>query len=187
MNSLSKDKNSFFDQLQLRQAEIESSQSHLESLRNQNAELQFQIRESNDRIGLLTEELVDVRRDQESTMRAPSTSAQDLARHLAAAEAKYEMKLADLRRSLASVERERDEGEADWSQKLREKARETDELKKALASFSNIREQHEEVVSGLKAEIARLTAEVQLGQNQLAGMRLQTEKIKEAEVRSAPH
>jgi hypothetical protein len=49
----------------------------------------------------------------------PATSPEDVARLLSAAEAKHASKIADLKKNLAAVEKERNEGEADWSLKLR--------------------------------------------------------------------
>ena len=66
VRSLEGEKDEFFDQLQLRQAELESSRSRLESLEGQTTEFQYQLREANDRIALLTEELSDARREQET-------------------------------------------------------------------------------------------------------------------------
>jgi len=57
IRSLSTEKDSLFDQLQMRQAEVESSQSLLEVLQSQNTELQYQVREKDSRVALLSEEL----------------------------------------------------------------------------------------------------------------------------------
>jgi chromosome segregation ATPase len=136
VNTLSKDKNSFFDELQLRQAEVESSQFHLESLQSQNTEIQYQLREATDRLGLVNEELAEARRLQDSTLQGPATSAEDFANLHAMAEAKYELKIADFKRQLAIIERERSEGEVEWSRKVRDKAREVERLQSLLDCFT---------------------------------------------------
>lgn len=182
VNALSKEKNSIFEQLQLRQAELESSQFHAESLQSQNTELQYQLRESQDRIAVLNEELVEARREQESNVRVPVASPEDMARLLAAAEAKHASKIAELKKNLAAVEKERNEGEADWSLKLRQKTRETDELKQGLQSSAKFRGESEEVVRGLKEEIKRLGEEISSYQRQISGLQLQADKVKEIEV-----
>lgn len=176
----------FFDQLQLRQAEAESAQSHLESLQSQNTELQYQLRETNDRYTLLKDELAEVQREQESRSREPLTSASEVARLLSAAEAKYESKISDLKRNLRALEKERSDGEAEWSRKLRDKAREIDLLKKELGSATSTREHGEEAVAELKAEIDRLKEESRLLSDQLSQLRLSNSKVRDIEVRDFP-
>ncbi|KAG6381235.1 hypothetical protein JVT61DRAFT_5639 [Boletus reticuloceps] len=53
--NLTSENKSFFEQLELRQAELESSQCHAESLQAQNTELQFQLKELRERITLLND------------------------------------------------------------------------------------------------------------------------------------
>ena len=106
-------------------------------MRSQNTELQFQLREANDRVALLQEEFSDVRREQDVRVQSPGPSAEEVARLLAAAESKYEAKLGDLRRRLAEAERERDEGEAHWSKKFAERAKEVEDLKAMAAARSD--------------------------------------------------
>jgi chromosome segregation ATPase len=184
VNALSREKNSIFDQLQLRQAELESSQFHSQSLQSQNTELQYQLREYQDRIVVLNEELAETRREQDGKVRAPTTSAEDVARLLSAAEAKHEFKIDELRRNLAAVEKERNECEADWSRKLREKTRETDELKRVLQSSAKTRDEKEGVVGSLRAEVDRLREEVTSYQRQVSGLQLRADNIKDIEVGS---
>lgn len=130
----------------------------------------------------MNEELAESRREQECNVRVPATSPEDVARLLAAAEAKHASKIADLKKDLAAVEKERNEGEADWSLKLRQKTRETDELKMILQSSAKIRGESEEIVRGLKEEIQRLGEEISSYQRQISGLQLQAEKVKEIEV-----
>ncbi|KAF4623672.1 hypothetical protein D9613_001865 [Agrocybe pediades] len=154
LNNVTRDKNAFFDQLQLRQAEVESAQAHLESLQHQNSELQFQLREANDRLALLKEEYAELMREQETRSRDPVTSADEVARMISATEAKYEAKLADMRRSISILEKERSEGEADWSRKLKEKVKDLEDLKKVLGTATRSREADENVVNELKGQLA---------------------------------
>lgn len=182
LTSLTNDKNAFFDQLQLRQAELESSQFHLDSLQSQNTELQYQLRESEERFALLNDDITEVRREQDSRAREPTTSAEDVARLLSAAEAKYESKLADLRKNLNVVEKERNESEAQWSRKLREKVRENDELKQVLGSATKNRELDEGVVEKLKDQIKLLQEEVRLHQVEAAELRSQAVSLEDVEV-----
>ena len=132
MRILTSEKDDIFDQLQMRQAELESSQSTLESLQSQFVESQYQMREANDRIALLNEELAESRRDQVSRVQDRGPSAEEVTRLLSAAEAKYESRIADLRRQLSAVERERDDAEAMFSKKLAEKVKEVEQLRGAV-------------------------------------------------------
>ncbi|KAI0361217.1 hypothetical protein OH77DRAFT_1391788 [Trametes cingulata] len=182
VKTLAREKDELFDQLQLRQAELESSQSALESLRGQNTELQYQLREANDRIALLQEEYSDVRREQEIKVQSPGPSAEEVTRLLAAAESKYESKLSDLRRRLADAERERDEGEAHWSRKFAERAKEVEELKAIITSSQKSKEVEVEGVQALKTEIESLQAEIRSYQKQIVDLHTQLEKASEVEV-----
>ncbi|OSD03603.1 hypothetical protein PYCCODRAFT_1444523 [Trametes coccinea BRFM310] len=182
VRTLSREKDELFDQLQMRQAELESSQSALESLQGQNTELQFQLREANDRIALLQDEFSDVRREQDIKVQSPGPSAEEVARLLAAAESKYESKLGDLRRRLADAERERDEGEARWSKRFAERAQEVEELKAQVASSQRSKDEESEGVHALHEEIDSLKAEIRSYQKQVADLHTQLEKAAEIEV-----
>jgi len=106
-----------------------------------------------------------------------------MARLLSTAEAKHESKIDELRRNLVAVEKERNDGEADWSHKLREKTRETDELKKDLQLSAKTRDEKEGIVESLTAELDRLQEEITSYQRQVLSLRLQTDNIKAIEVR----
>ncbi|KAJ7181737.1 hypothetical protein C8R43DRAFT_1055509 [Mycena crocata] len=181
LTNLTNDKNAFFDQLQMRQAELESAQSHLDSLQSQNTELQYQLRESEERFALLNDDITEARREQESRSREPTTSAEDVARLLSATEAKYESKLADLRKNLGAVEKERNESEAQWSRKLRDKVHENDDLRQVLGSATKNRELDEGLVEKLKDQIKLLQEEVRLHQAETAQLRAQSLTLEDAE------
>ncbi|TFK77030.1 hypothetical protein BDN72DRAFT_866834 [Pluteus cervinus] len=153
LNSMARDKDTLFDQLQLRQAEVESAQSHLESLQGQITELQYQLRERQDQIGLLTEDLGEARRQAANPGRDPAQVANDVARLVATAEAKYETKVVALKRNLSAVEKERNDVEAEWNRKLREKTKELEDANNLLASTAKMRQRHEETVTSLQSQI----------------------------------
>ncbi|RPD64936.1 hypothetical protein L227DRAFT_519553 [Lentinus tigrinus ALCF2SS1-6] len=182
VRTISKDKDELFDQLQLRQAELESSQSTLESLQGQNTELQYQLREATDRIALLQEEFSDVRHEQHMKVAPSGPSAEEVTRLLTAAESKYETKLSDLRRRLAEAERERDEGEAHWSKKLAERAREVDSLKAVINSSQKSKDAESESAQALKDEIQALQDEIRSYQKQISDLRAHLEKTAEVEI-----
>ncbi|KXN89967.1 Laminin subunit alpha-2 [Leucoagaricus sp. SymC.cos] len=152
LNNVTRDKNAFFDQLQLRQAEAESAQSHLGSVQHQNTELQYQLREANDRVNLLREV-------------APVES---IAHLLASTESKYEAKVSELKRINATLERERNESEAEWSRKLKARGAEIEELKQSLGNSTKSQEKEEGTVAELKAELQKKFREIQGLGRQLA-------------------
>jgi len=186
LNNATRDKNAFFDQLQLRQAEVESAQAHLESLEHQNTELQFQLRESNDRIALLREECAELAREQENRVRDPVTSADEVARMVSATEAKYEAKLVELKRNLVVMEKERYESEADWSRKLKEKVKDLEDLKRVLGSATKTRENDENFVAELKAQLSETQDTIRTLQRQNSELPLLRDQIQELEVSSNP-
>ncbi|GLB36220.1 putative mediator complex subunit Med5 [Lyophyllum shimeji] len=181
LSLVTKDKNGFFDDLQLRQAELESAQSHLESLQSQNTEYQYQLRELGDRYALLKEDFAEAQREQETRTREPATSADEVARLLSVAEAKYESKLSELKRNLSALEKERNDVEADWSRKLRDKTSELEDLKRLVGSVTRMEQQHEDVVAGLKVGIGKLEGECRLLQGQLHEVRQSYAQVREAE------
>ncbi|KAF8832412.1 hypothetical protein HHX47_DHR1001766 [Lentinula edodes] len=184
LNSVVRDKNSFFEQVQIRQAEVESSQAHLESLQSQNAELQYQLREQSDRIILLNEELLEARREHDtvsSKYSSISTSPEDTAHLLSSVEVKYEAKLTELKRVLKNTEKERNESDAEWSRKLREKNQEMEKLSTRLGTAIQSKAQDHGLVENLKVEISHLQQQIQISQNEMSQVRMQIAQLKENE------
>ncbi|KAJ3879049.1 hypothetical protein F5051DRAFT_439080 [Lentinula edodes] len=184
LNSVVRDKNSFFEQVQIRQAEVESSQAHLESLQSQNAELQYQLREQSDRIILLNEELLEARREHDtvsSKYSSISTSPEDTAHLLSSVEIKYEAKLTELKRVLKNTEKERNESDAEWSRKLREKNQEMEKLSTRLGTAIQSKAQDHGLVENLKVEISHLQQQIQISQNEVSQVRMQIAQLKENE------
>ena len=181
---MTRDKNAFFEQLQLRQAELESAQAHLESIQHQNTEFQFQLREANDRVALLKEECSELLREHETRSRDPGPSAEEIARMVSATEAKYESKLSELKRNLGIMEKERHESESDWSRKLKEKVKELEDLKRILGSAAKTREADENVVANLKAELAHAQQTAKSLERQLSDLPPLRDQVNELEVYS---
>ncbi|KAH0590647.1 hypothetical protein H2248_000777 [Termitomyces sp. 'cryptogamus'] len=178
---VTKDKNSFFDDLQLRQAELESAQSHLEGLESQNTEYQYQLRELGDRYTLLKDDFTEVQRELEARSREPAISSNEIDRLLSAAESKYELRLFDLKKNLEAVERERNDSDVEWSRKLRDKTREVEDLKRLTSMVAQMEEQHEETVAGLRANITALEGEHRLLSEQLQELRQTNTSVRESE------
>ncbi|KAJ3985680.1 hypothetical protein F5890DRAFT_1118841 [Lentinula detonsa] len=186
LNAVVRDKNSYFEQAQIRQAEVESSQSHLESLQSQNAELQHQLREQGDRIVLLNEELLEARRERDLSPSGHSkdstyTSSEDTARLLTSVEVKYETKLTELKRVLNNVEKERNESDAEWSRKLREKNKELERVSSLLGTATQSKAQDHGLAETLKLEISSLQQQIQLSQNEISELRGQIVQLKDNE------
>lgn len=183
VQNLTRDKDGIFDQLQMRQAELESAQGHMESLQSQTTEFQYQIRELNERNALLTEELAEARTEYAHVDKGAEISAEEVARLLSGAEAKYETRLADLRKQLDAIERERNDADSDWSSKFSVKSKEVEELKRTINSGAKNRADHEQAVLGLKADVERLKEEIRNYQKQSSDLQRQAEKVKDIEVR----
>lgn len=156
----------------------------MESLQHQNTELEYQLREANDRLALIKEEYADYQREQESKAREPVTSASDIAHMISATESKYEVKLMEMKRSVGVLEKERSESEANWSRKLKEKVRELEELKQLLGSAAKSREQDINVGEQLKADLGRAREEVRILKEQLLDVPALHEQIQDLKVRA---
>ena len=179
--NLTREKDRLFDELEMRQAELESSNSHLETLQSQTTEYQHQIRELTDRIALLEGELTDVQREVNPTSGA-GMPAEEVARLISATEAKYEARLAELRGQLETIEKERNEADAEWNSKVAAKALEAEELKKVIGKSQKSEVDHGVVEEKLRGDIAALKEETRVYQRQQIEFQRQVEKIKESEV-----
>lgn len=182
--NLTGENRSFFEQLELRQAELESSQCHAESLQAQNTELQYQLKELRERITLLNDEVGELRGEHEMRSQAPGVSTEEVSQLVSSVEFKYEAKLSELKKTLAAVEKERTEAEANWSRKLTEKTKETEELKRMLQSTVQSRERDEDVTAALKAEIERLQTGARSQHGRLHELQTHIDALKDAEVGS---
>lgn len=101
---------------------------------------------------------------------------------MSATQSKYETKLADMRKDLLATEKERNDAEADWSRKLREKTREADELKRVLASSAKTREESQATVDGLASQIDQLKQEIQQYKRQVVELQHQATSGSDQEV-----
>lgn len=176
VQSLSAEKNNLFDQLQMRQAEVESAQSLLEVLQNQTTELQYQIREKDDRIALLHEELSDAHQEQRTAVSDLSTSPEEVAKLLAAAESRHEAKLSLVKEKLVAMEAERVEVEAEWRRKVEAKAQEAQRWKAMVDSTSRSRQDDDDHTQGLQAEVDRLQSAARAYDNEVTKLRQQIER-----------
>jgi chromosome segregation ATPase len=175
--SLSAEKDNLFDQLQMRQAEVESAQSLLEVLQSQNTELQYQVREKDGRISILNEELSDSRQEQHFGSSDASTSPEEVAKLLAAADARHEVKLQVLKQKLTSVETERMEVEADWRRKVEAKVQEAQKWKSMVDTASQGRQVDDDRIQGLQAEMEGLRLAARTRDHEVSQLREQIERL----------
>ncbi len=182
IQSLSTERDSLFDQLQIRQAEGESAQSLLEVLQSQTTELQYQVREKDGRIAQLNEELSDFRQEQHSRVSDPSTSPEEVAKLLATAESRHEAKLTALKQRLASTEAERVEVEAEWSRKVEAKQQEAQRWKSMVDTASQNRQEDDGHTQELQKEVERLRLATRTHEYDVSQLRGQIQRLTSEEV-----
>ena len=132
----------------------------------------------------MREECAELAREQENRVRDPVNSADEIARLVSATEVKYEAKLAELKRNIATMEKERYESEADWSRKLKEKVKDLEDLKRVLGSATKTRENDENFVADLKAQLSEAQDTIRTLQRQNSEVPLLRDQIQELEVSS---
>ena len=167
----------------MRQAEGESSQSLLEVLQSQNTELQYQVREKDGRIAQLNEELSDSRQEQRFGVSDPSTSPEEVAKLLAAAESRHEAKLSALKQRLASMEAERVEVEAEWRQKVEAKLLEAQKWKSMVDTASQNQQDDDDRTQGLQVEVERLRLATRTHEYDVSQLKQEIERLTLDEVR----
>lgn len=166
----------------MRQAEGESSQSLLEVLQSQNTELQYQVREKDSRIAQLNEELSDSRQEQRFGVSDPSTSPEEVAKLLAAAESRHEAKLTVLKQRLASMEDERVEVEAEWRRKVEAKLQEAQKWKSMVDAASQNQQDDDGRTQGLQVEVERLRLATRTHEYDVSQLKRQIERLTLEEV-----
>lgn len=180
---LLEDKNNLFDQLQLRQAEVESQSSMQEALQSQTGEMEYRLRETSDRVALLEEELAETRRQQDNKLtESTSASSEDVSRLVSGIETKYSARIADLQREISNVEKERAETEAGWSRKLREKSHELDLLKQTLGASTQSKQSENALVESLREQNRQLNANIENSRRQISELQAQLEQTVTAKV-----
>lgn len=165
----------------MRQAEVESSQSHLETLQSSTSELQYQLKEAEERSALLVEELADARRELEYRDLKPVVSSNDATAIRAAIETKYESKISELSSRLAEVEKDRNEMEAALSRSLQQKSQEIDLLRKQIDSSTQSKGYTEEEMLKSKQEIETLQHQVLAYKEELSNLERERSKVNELE------
>ncbi|KAG8681335.1 hypothetical protein FRC08_015705, partial [Ceratobasidium sp. 394] len=155
ISSLTNERDSLFELSQTRQAEAESAQSHLQTVQNQVNELQYQLREAEDRNSLLVDELDELRNGSRLSTHSP-TPGPELARLLSEAEGKFEGRLSEMRTKLRAAEKERNEAEDDWNKTLADRGKEIEKLRFALRQAEDKWLESGRVGKGMDEKVAAL-------------------------------
>jgi len=130
--TISKERDELFDQLQMRTAELESSQSLLEVLESRTKELEFRLRESLDRISFLTEELQMSQNPSRTSRQTDNNASEDVTRLLLEVEGKYASRLSEARSRIKLLEKERSHAEEEWNRGINEKSKSLERLRVSL-------------------------------------------------------
>ncbi|KIR36120.1 hypothetical protein I352_01064 [Cryptococcus deuterogattii MMRL2647] len=157
--------------LQSKQAEAESARAEMEEMQTKSKELEFQLREANERCSLLEDSMRDdvVRRGQSMGLAVPETRTDSLSpsrnsslsgagpmeiqRLLAESESRAESKLSDLRARIRSLECERNELEEEWAGKMQERVKELEKMRRVLLDKEK---EHARSLEGLRERESRI-------------------------------
>lgn len=196
VKELNTSKQQQFELLEAKQAEVESSRAEMETLQNRTKDLEFQLRETSERCAILEDQAhmvspvrgrhLAVGLESRSARSTPdpspsrqnsysSTSAAELQRVLAEAEARSEAKLSDLRFKIRSLENERNELEEEWAHKLQERVNEMEKLRRVITekeseysdSLRSSRDKEDRIAAvedqkrGLERELMAMRAKVE--------------------------
>ncbi|QRW05209.1 vesicle-mediated transport [Ceratobasidium sp. AG-Ba] len=140
---------------QTRQAEAESAQSHLQTVQNQVSELQYQLKEAEERNALLVDELDELRNGSRLSTHSP-TPGPEVARMLSEAEGRFESRLSEMRTRLRAAEKERNEAEDDWNRTLADRGKEIEKLRFALRQAEDKWLESGRVGKGMDEKVAAL-------------------------------
>lgn len=166
----------------MRQAELESSQSHLETQQSNTSELRFQLRDAEERATLAAEELADVRRELDYLSLQPTTTKDQSEERVASVEARYEARLEELRTRMSDIERERNETEVALNRSLVAKSQELDSLKAILESSSATKNRTEDELAEMRHTIEDLNQQLAVSKAQLADVQNSELKVRDLEV-----
>ncbi|GAA6047637.1 hypothetical protein JCM3770_001601 [Rhodotorula araucariae] len=155
VRELSAARDGVFEQLQLRQAEAESSAAAQEALRTRAAELEYDAAEARDRAAALQDEVDELRRHRHDAAREEGTTR----RLLEEAEARHAAKVRDLEARARQLEKDRRELEDEMGRNLQDRLREVERLRAALAkkdvdfadSVQNSQKREKEIEEAQKA------------------------------------
>lgn len=143
----------------------------MEEMQTKSKELEFQLREANERCSLLEDSMRDdvVRRGQSMGLAVPENRTDSLSpsrnsslsgagpmeiqRLLAESESRAESKLSDLRARIRSLECERNELEEEWAGKMQERVKELEKMRRVLLDKEK---EHARSLEGLRERESRI-------------------------------
>ena len=128
VREISVGRDSLFDQLQLRTAEVESIAENQEQLRSQAEELKYELKEAKDRSAALIEELDELRKARRDVSRDDANTR----RLLAEAEVRSEARVRDLEAHTRQLENDRLETEKEMGANLQERLKEVERMRQQI-------------------------------------------------------
>lgn len=194
------EKKRLFEQLQSRQELLETTSAAKESFETRMKELQYQLRESNERLSVAEEALAEAQRNpaplggmyDESLVQSNGDTVPagpNVSKLIADATHKADSRIAELRDQLARLERERTDIDEEHARQLRSRGSELDKLRTVIADRER---EYTEAVRSTKAsdetiaqaEKAREIIKLELEdlRQTVREMRLEQAKIADAEV-----
>ena len=194
---LGREKDGLFEEVQLRSGEGESARMQLDVLQSQVEEMRFRLRESEERMGALQEELTEARRGHATNgVDAPTTGpgAGELAALLSETTSRHEARLAELRNRMRTLELERVDAEESWSRTLQQRAEENERLRGIIGvkdrEFKDAldgRRARDEVVQRLEADVERERKEKEGDRRQISELARVVEDLQESLVCYPPY
>ena len=205
VKELTKTKDDQFHTIQARQSEAETARSELETLQNRTKELEFQLREANERISMLedasaspsrpaargrTNGFLDTDRHTASPSPSPAPSRRnsgslpgpspaEVQRIVAEAEARAEAKLNDMRNRVRSLEKERNDLEEEWGFKLQERVRELEGLKRRIHEKESEYDESLQRVKELEGKVGEAAADRKKLEKEIQGLKDKVEEMAE--------
>ncbi len=140
------------------------------------------MREAEERATLATEELADVRREIEYLSLQPPTAKDQSEERVASVEARYEVRLKELRTRMSDIERERNETEVALNRSLVTKSQEIESLKALLETSSATKDSTEDELEGMRNTIEDLKHQMVVSKAQLTDVQNSEQKVRDLEV-----
>ena len=194
---LGREKDELFEEVQLRSGEGENARVQLDVLQSQVEEMRFRLRESEERMGVLQEELAEARRGHAtSSVDSPTTGpgAGELAALLSETTSRHEARLTELRNRMRTIELERIDAEESLTRKLQQRAEENERLRGIIVvkdrEFKDAldrRRARDEIVQRLEADVERERKEKEGDRRQISELAREVEDLQESLVCHPPY
>lgn len=169
IGTVTREKDALFEQVQIKLAEFESSQSALEALQSQTAEMSYQLREANDRCAALEDQIADNAK-MYSDKADDREQAQALIRQQ---ERASEARIKDVRSQLTEVQNERDAFEIELARLRQSQSKEAESLRMQLLALER---EHADAARTQK----KLTDEVETIRNSKVSVAKELAEVKDS-------